>query len=718
MISPHDRCIVIVSAFTGVLLLHAVAQAQQCVTTPPPSDAVVLLNGKDCTGWVRRNGQPAEWKVENGVMVARDHDVLTRQAFGDHQLHIEFQVPPKPAPDTQGNGNSGVYLHGFYEIQVIDSAGARLHKSESCGAVYSEAAPLVDASLPTGEWQSFDIFFQAPRLDSKGKLIRRARVSILHNGLFIHRDLDIDPTPGSLDSGRFGERGPLLLQYHGYPVRYRNIWVRRLPQVADGPGEMSLVLPGGHRMQMIRIPAGTFTMGTPPTEADREPDETQHKVTITRDFWMSKFEVTNAQFRVFRPNHVSGKNKTDPSDADSFPVTFVTWDDATAFCKWASAHSGWSVRLPTEAEWEYASRAGTSTRYSFGDEIGPLKYYARYLENSGQGGRHSALPVGQLRPNPWGLYDIHGNVAEWCQDWYGDYPGVPLIDPQGPPSGQKKVSREGSHGSNHYNCRAGDRDRNEPGFNCDALGFRVVCSCQEDRMLAPLPGGQEMEFVRIKAGTFMMGSPEGDPIREDDEIQHQVTLTKDYWVGKFEVTNKQFRAFRPAHLSGDKPDSPYNGDEHPVVFVTWDDATAFCKWASEKTGRPVRLPTEAEWEYAARAGTQTRYSFGDDVNELGKYAWYRTNVNGRTMRAGLLRPNPWGLYDVHGNAAEWCADWYGPYARGPATDPVGPASGDKRTSREGSGASEHYNCRVSDRDFSEPSYKGNGKGFRVVFSED
>ncbi len=233
MSSPQNQSILVIFALAGVLSIDAIAQAQQCVTTPPPPDATALFNGKDFSGWVRRNGQPAEWKVEDGVMVARDHDILTRQSFGDYQLHIEFLVPPKPAPDIQGNGNSGVYLNGFYEIQVIDSKGLKPHKGESCGAVYGQAAPLVDASLPAGQWQSFDISFQAPRLDPKGKVIRRARLSILHNGLFIHRDLAIDPTPGSLDTARFGEKGPLLLQYHGYAVRFRNIWVRPLPPVQD-----------------------------------------------------------------------------------------------------------------------------------------------------------------------------------------------------------------------------------------------------------------------------------------------------------------------------------------------------------------------------------------------------------------------------------------------------------------------------------------------------
>jgi len=482
----------------------------------------------------------------------------------------------------------------------------------------------------------------------------------------------------------------------------------------------TLLLPspnGPVPIEFVIIRAGKYTRGTPEKEPDREPDENQHPVQITRDFRIGRFEVTNRQFRAFRPDHISGRNADDVSNRDDYPVTFVTWHDANAFCEWASRHTGRSIRLPTEAEWEYAARAGTTTRYSFGDDIAELKDYAWYRGNTG-GDAHQARPVGRLKPNPWGLYDIHGNVAEWCFDWYGDYPRWPIIDPQGPPSGTWRVSREGSHGSHQYNCRVGDRDKNEPGFKCDALGFRVVWSSLESEMIVPLPGGVEMHFVYIKPGTFMMGSDESEPIREGDETLHEVTLTRGYWMGKYEVTNRQFRVFRPGHISDPRPNEDFNKDDHPVVGVTWFDCVDFCEWMARKTGRPVRLPTEAEWEYAARAGTTTRFSFGDDVNELRKYAWYRTNVNGRTKPVGLLRPNPWGLYDMHGNAAEWTADWYGPYPAGPVIDPQGPPTGEKRCSREGSGAAEHWNCRSADRDPIEPTYKGTGSGFRVVFTDE
>jgi len=208
----------------GVVCPVSSAFTQTCRTTPPPKDAVVLIDGKDTALWTRRNGEPSTWKIDQGVLVASDHDILTKREFGDHQLHLEFWIPPKPAPNTAGNGNSGVFLHGFYEIQIIDSVGIAPHKNESCGAIYGQLAPKSNASLPAGQWQSLDVFFHAPRV-SGGRIISPARMTVYHNDIKIHDNVTADPTPGGLPKDRLKNTGPLLLQYHGYPVRFRNIWV-------------------------------------------------------------------------------------------------------------------------------------------------------------------------------------------------------------------------------------------------------------------------------------------------------------------------------------------------------------------------------------------------------------------------------------------------------------------------------------------------------------
>jgi len=199
----------------------------RCITSPPPQDAVILFDGQDTSKWTSKSGDQCPWAIEERAMLAKDTDIITKDEFGDHQLHIEFQVPVKPDPNARGYGNSGVYLHGDYEIQVIDSYDVAPNPGNSCGAVYGQAAPMVNASLPAGKWQSFDVFFEAPRFDANGNSNRKARMSVLHNGVWIHHDREFDMTPGGLQNN-LKTAGPLLLQYHGYPVRFRNIWVRPL----------------------------------------------------------------------------------------------------------------------------------------------------------------------------------------------------------------------------------------------------------------------------------------------------------------------------------------------------------------------------------------------------------------------------------------------------------------------------------------------------------
>jgi len=191
--------------------------------------------------------------------------------------------------------------------------------------------------------------------------------------------------------------------------------------------------------------------------------------------------------------------------------------------------------------------------------------------------------------------------------------------------------------------------------------------------------GVTMKLVLIRPGKFMMGSPDSEQGRQGDEgPQHEVVITKPFYMGVTEVTQAQYEA-----VMGTNP-SKFKGPTNPVDSVTWDEAVEFCRRLSEKTGKTVRLPTEAEWEYACRAGTKTRFSFGDSDSVLGDYAWYKSNSGGKTNPVGQKKPNPWGLYDMHGNVWEWCADWYGDYPKGAVTDPQGPAAGTSRVLRGGS----------------------------------
>lgn len=196
-----------------------------------PADAMVLFDGKDFSQWVKRadSSAPAEWKVESGYVevVPKTGDVCTKELFTDCQLHVEFWLPLMADCKGQARANSGVYLQGRYEVQVLDSYGLD-SKDDDCGGVYTLAAPMVNACRPPEQWQSYDILFTAPRFNEKGVKTQNARLSVLHNGVWIHNNLEVcEPTGGEIDHN-FSEPGPILLQDHGNLVRYRNIWVRKL----------------------------------------------------------------------------------------------------------------------------------------------------------------------------------------------------------------------------------------------------------------------------------------------------------------------------------------------------------------------------------------------------------------------------------------------------------------------------------------------------------
>jgi hypothetical protein len=198
----------------------------------PPRGAVVLFNGKDLSKWEGRNGGEARWEIEKGgsVRVNGTGDIVTRQKFGDYRLHVEFNVPSMPDKMGQARGNSGVYNHGRYEVQVLDSYGPAIQpagrplEDNECGGIYKVAAPRVNATLPPGTWQTYDITFRGPRLKD-GKVVEQPRITVVQNGVKIHDNVAVGgaTTAGLGDPSE--ETGPILLQDHGNPVRYRNIWI-------------------------------------------------------------------------------------------------------------------------------------------------------------------------------------------------------------------------------------------------------------------------------------------------------------------------------------------------------------------------------------------------------------------------------------------------------------------------------------------------------------
>ena len=200
----------------------------------PPSDAIVLFNGKDLSNWESMNGGPAEWKVEKGdfATVPGKGDIRTKQAFGDCQLHVEWSAPNPPHGEDQDRGNSGVYLQSNYEIQVLDSYQSKTYPDGQAAALYGQYAPLVNACRPPGQWQTYDMVFHGPRFDAAGKLTRAATMTVFHNGVLV---LDHVTVLGRTDGEhqpyqQTPTKMPLKLQDHNHPVRFRNIWIRELAE--------------------------------------------------------------------------------------------------------------------------------------------------------------------------------------------------------------------------------------------------------------------------------------------------------------------------------------------------------------------------------------------------------------------------------------------------------------------------------------------------------
>jgi formylglycine-generating enzyme required for sulfatase activity len=533
------------------------------------------------------------------------------------------------------------------------------------------------------------------------------------------------------------------------------------------PKQLTIDVPGGVKMEFVLIPAGEFIMGSPEAERqaalaemkdgwekDRIPTESpQHKVKINGPFYLGKYEVTQAQWQA-----VIGNNPS-KYQGPTNPVEQVSWEDIQPFLAKLNTlfeRKGMRFTLPTEAQWEYACRAGTTTAFCFGDDAALLNEYGWYTSNSGR----KTHPVGQGKPNAWGLFDMHGNVWEWCADWYGEdyYAQSAPVDPVGPPGGSGRVFRGGAWDRAPGLCRAAFRYLDGPGHRFGNLGFRLAlvptdaaaggvkpaqpepagppkvdspqASTASKELAIDLPGGVKMEFVLIPAGEFVMGSPEAERqaalveaenANDDwakDRIptegpQHKVKISRPSYLGKYEVTQAQWQA-----VMGNNP-SQFQGPMNPVEKVSWEDIQLFMaklNAAFEKKGMLFGLPTEAGWEYACRAGTTTAYCFGDNAALLNDYGWSGANAGGKTHPVGQGKPNAWGLYDMHGNVWEWCSDWAGKdyYAVSPPVDPVGPPGGSIRVIRGGSWDYPPRSCRAAFRAYAAPGNRGGSRGIRAA----
>ena len=228
-----------------------------------------------------------------------------------------------------------------------------------------------------------------------------------------------------------------------------------------------------------------------------------------------------------------------------------------------------------------------------------------------------------------------------------------------------------------------------------------------------------MKLQLIPAGNFTMGSPDSEKGYTEREQQHPVRITKAFFLGKYEVTQGEWQA-----VIDSKPwkgrDNVKEGDDYPATYVSWEDAVNFCKRLSRKEGIGYRLPTEAEWEYACRGHSATRFHFGDDEGKLGEHAWYDKNAAAAgeryAHRVGLKRANSFGLHDLHGNVSEWCNDWFDAkyYSKSPADNPQGSVAGLYRVLRSGCWFNGSVECRSAMRHWSSPSSRDKNLGFRLA----
>ena len=488
-----------------------------------------------------------------------------------------------------------------------------------------------------------------------------------------------------------------------------------------GYGKFKVFSVNGVSFKMIKVEAGTFNMGNN-NEFDSYPE---HQVTLTKDYYIGETEVTQSLWYA-----VMGQKPTSDGEqwsstyglGDNYPAYNISWNDCQTFITKLNQLTGLTFRLPTEAEWEYAARGGkkatTQTLYSGSNTVDNVAWY---YDNSS----FSTHEVANKAANDLGLYDMSGNVGEWCNDWDGSYSDDAQTDPTGPIDGKSRILRGGAFGSLKYSCQVDSRAGAKQNSTGISHGIRLVI----DGLNSDYNGdnivevnGVTIKMKLVEAGTFTMGATEEQTAYNNDEKPaHQVTLTKDYYMGETEVTQELWYA-----VIGEKPTSKYKwssswglGDNYPAYYISWNDCQEFITKLNQLTGLIFRLPTEAEWEYAARGGkkatTQTLYSGSNTIDDV---AWYDVNSSSSTHVVAGKAANALGLYDMSGNVWEWCNDWYDNsyYSSSPQTDPIGPNSGSYRVLRGGSWGSNSFNSRVSSRNDKIETYRNYTIGMRLAIT--
>ena len=393
----------------------------------------------------------------------------------------------------------------------------------------------------------------------------------------------------------------------------------------------------------------------------------QGDIFTVQPFKLGKHEVTFAQWDLCVADGDCSSYRPEDNGwgRDNRPVKSISWDDAQAFINWLNRKTGGSYRLPSEAEWDYAARAGSVTRYIWGDKVG--RNQAVCKKCGSQWDNKQSAPVGSFPANNFGLYDMHGNVWEWTEDCGGtmlntDIMGAIHRDGSARINGNcdQRVLRGGSWstkiGFSHRVDRNSAERYGEVGFRLAHSDFAILLEILAKDMVT-LPGGE-----------FKRGDLSGNGLSNEKPV-HTVTV-EPFKLSKYEVTFALWDAcITDGGCADYRPDdSGWGRGNRPVVNVSWENAHSFINWLNDKTKSNYRLPTEAEWEYAARAGNPTEYPWGDDIGinqavcvECGSQ-WDAI----QTAPVGSLPANGFGLYDMHGNVWEWTEDcWKEDYKQTP-----------------------------------------------------
>lgn len=480
--------------------------------------------------------------------------------------------------------------------------------------------------------------------------------------------------------------------------------VADLTPFANDHGTFTLSV-DGISFELVPVDGGSFSMGETADQGVRKNPDI-HQVLLD-GFAIGAQEVTQELWKA-----VMGSNPS-PKENPAAPVSRVTWEEAVKFTARLAHKTGLPLRLPTEAEWEFAARGGNAS----------LHY--RYSGSNEQ--------VGAV--NELGIKDMSGGVQEWCSDVWQDKTGPDLaINPTGPAEGDDHVARGGSAADPKADCVISTRRKLHAKTKSGITGLRLAVStgkpCPQeivdlilhnrvprDPVTVMKPesftvNGFTFKMMPVEGGTFRMGATEEHErlAKEDERPVHEVTLDA-FMIGQYEVTGALWKAVMgwlpPRMLADDKP----------VGNISWYDAQAFIAKLNSLTGRKFRLPTEAEWEYAARGGRKTHaYPFAGSMRSA--FVAQCETKDLQTRPVGQLAPNELGTYDMSGNAWEMCQDCMGPYSESPQVNPTGPdcsASGpDYRVMRGGSAAAQWDKCRTANRSDNRASYFKSTIGFRLA----